>query len=59
MPKRIAHFVRHHGRFAVDIETPAIVMGPLLALQFDRWRQGRAELLLERAYVDRLPADGD
>jgi len=57
MLKRIAHYIRHHDWFAVGIEVLVVVIGLLLAFQFDRWREGRAEHQQERAYVDRLIAD--
>ncbi len=57
MLKHIAHYVRKHDWFAVAIEILVIVIGLLLAFQFDRWREGRAEHEQERAYVDRLIAD--
>jgi len=57
MLKRIAHYTRSHDWFAVFIEVLIVVIGLLLAFQFDRWRESRAEHQQERAYVDRLLAD--
>lgn len=55
--KRIARFIRSHDWFAVGVEILVVVIGLLLALQLDRWREEHLEKQQERAYVGRLIAD--
>ena len=55
--QRIANYIRNHDWFAVVVEIFVILIGLMLALQVDRWRDGREELRLEGAYIDRLIND--
>jgi len=57
MLKRIALYIRRHDWFAVAIEVLVVVIGLMLAFQFDRWREARVEREQERTYVDRLISD--
>lgn len=43
--------------FAVAVEILIVVVGILLALQFDQWSQDRADRALEREYLQRLVED--
>ena len=42
--QRIANYIRNHDWFAVVVEIFVILIGLMLALQVDRWRDGREEL---------------
>lgn len=55
--KRIAMHIRRHDWFAVAVEILVVVIGLLLAFQFDRWREDRVERAEERVYIQRLVAD--
>jgi hypothetical protein len=55
--KRIVRDVREYEWFAVVVEVFVIILGLMLALQLDRWREERAERELERVYIDRLIND--
>ena len=57
MLKRIAAYIKNHDWFAVVVEVFVIMIGLMLALQLDRWREHREELELEQVYLDRLAAD--
>lgn len=57
MLKRIALHIRRHDWFAVAVEILVVVIGLLLAFQFDRWREAGVERAEERVYVQRLIAD--
>jgi hypothetical protein len=54
---RIAAAVRRQDWFAVAVEVLVVVIGLLLAFQFDGWREAQLERQQERAYVDRLITD--
>lgn len=57
MLKRIAAYIRNHDWFAVVVEILVIMIGLMLALQLDRWREHREELDLEYVYIQRLAND--
>jgi hypothetical protein len=57
MLQRIARYIRNHDWFAVIVEILVIMIGLMLALQLDRWREDRKELELEYIYINRLADD--
>ena len=57
MLRRIATYIRNHDWFAVVVEIFVIMIGLMLALQLDRWREHREELDLEYVYIQRLAND--
>jgi hypothetical protein len=57
MLQRIARYIRNHDWFAVIVEILVIMIGLMLALQLDRWREDRKELELEHIYINRLADD--
>ncbi|HSG97101.1 MAG TPA: hypothetical protein VLA11_03850 [Woeseiaceae bacterium] len=57
MLQRIAAYIRNHDWFAVVVEIFVIMVGLMLALQLDRWREHHEELDLEHVYIQRLAND--
>jgi hypothetical protein len=55
--KRIAVYIKNHDWFAVVVEIFVIMIGLMLALQLDRWREEHQEQELELVYIDRLIDD--
>lgn len=57
MPAELARKIRGHDWFAVLVELAVVILGIVIAFQIDRWREFRADRVLEASYVRRLLAD--